>query len=100
MPHSCVFYRNSAARGNLRLWSLHWIAQHANADDTDFHYVTSGQWADASRRAGGDHIAGHQRHHAGNPAHEKGWRINHERGGTALPARPIDMRLDQYIRGV
>src|SRR6266699_2729172 len=97
MPHSWVFYRNREAFAKLRLRGLHRIAQHANTGDADLHCVAGNKWSDASGRACSDDVAGHQRHHAGNPADQKRGRIGHQRGDARLAARAVYARLNQQI---
>src|SRR6266852_5553472 len=79
---------------------MHRIAQRANAGDADFHDVSSGERADASRRASGDHVAWEERHHTRNITHQKSDGIDHERGATRLEAGAVYVRFDEHIRRI
>src|SRR5258708_20800179 len=93
MPHLWVFYRNLEVYVKLRLRCVHRIAQHANTRNADLDRVAGNKRTDASGRAGGDDVAGHQHHHAGNPANKKRRRIGHQRGDAGLAAYALDVSL-------
>src|SRR5208282_4784834 len=92
-PHRCVFYRNSGRVAKLRVWGLHWIAQHANTADANLHNVPRDERADASGRAGGYQISGKKSHHTGDPADEKRYRVSHKRSAPGLADRAVDVRF-------
>src|SRR5258708_440962 len=100
MPHLWVFYRNLEVYVKLRLRCVHRIAQHANTRNADLDRVAGNKRTDASGRAGGDDVAGHQRHHAGNPANKKRRRIGHQRGDAELAADAVEVSLDQHSPAV
>src|SRR6267378_6805302 len=65
--HWCVFYRKLEAYAKLRLRRVHRIAQHANTGNTDLDRVSGKERTYPRGRTGGDNVAGHQGHHAGDP---------------------------------
>src|SRR5712691_476318 len=99
-PHSCVFYRNLALYGKLRLRGKHRIAQHSHASNTDLDSVAGNEGADGSRCSRGDNVARHQGHHAGDPAYKKRRGKDHQRSSTGLAPRPVNVRLNEDVRWV
>src|SRR5712671_4993343 len=97
MPHCWVFYRNPRVYGKLRLRGVHRIAQHANTGNTDLDRVAGNERTYPGWRTGGDNVAGHQGHHAGDPADKKRGRIGHQRRDPGLSARAVDVSLDEHV---
>src|SRR5580698_9861103 len=65
--HSCQSFRSSLNASLFRCGSIlrgdDGISERADAADAHFDYVASSQRAHARGRAGGDHVAGFERHH-------------------------------------
>src|SRR5580698_6475 len=65
--HSCQSFRSSLNASLFRCGSIlrgdDGISERADAADAHFDYVPSSQRAHARGRAGGDHVAGFERHH-------------------------------------
>src|SRR5438045_5347182 len=91
------FYPNHETELNLREGGMHRIAQHANAGDPHLDDIAIHERTDASGRTGGNQVAGLQRHHAGNPTHEKCRRIDHERSVARLPGFTVYQRFNEEI---
>src|SRR5436190_13110088 len=87
-------------QGYSVLRGMHRITQHANSGDGDFNDIASDQGADTRRRAGSDDVARKKRHHARNPANEKGDGINHQRGLAGLAESAVDVRFDMQAGGI
>src|ERR1700730_14105149 len=98
-PHAGNFTQ-AEGRRLLRRRSMHRITQHADADDADVHDVACNQRPHTSGRAGGDYIAGKERHHAGNPANQKGAGINHERRTAGLAHGAVYASFDENVSGI
>src|SRR5215469_6557538 len=100
LPHGHLSYRNPCVPAKSGPRGLHRIAQHANTLDRHLNRVSSGQRANSRRRARGDHVAGHQRHHPRNPSHQKLHGIPHQRGIPRLPPFAVHKRLHQDVAGI
>ena len=79
---------------------MHRITQHANSRDGDLDHVARSERAHASGRAGGDYVAGEERHHAGNPPDKKSAGINHEGCVAGLANGAVDARFNENVGGI
>src|SRR6266403_3168377 len=98
-PHAGNFTEGGRRR-LLCLRGMHRITQHSDSSDADLHGIAGDERAYAGGRAGGDYVAGIERHHAGNPADQKSAGVNHERSVTGLADCTVDARFDENACGV
>ncbi len=73
------------------------ISQGADTFHPDFHHVAGGHGADPEGRAGGDDVAGQQRHDSGNKRHLGGHPEDHVTGVGVLPALPVEKGLHREV---
>src|SRR5690348_9926767 len=74
------------------------IPQRTHAFDADFHHIAGLHRADARRRAGGDQIAGKQRHNLGNEADYNIEGKDEIAGGALLAHLSVDACLHVHAR--
>src|ERR1700739_4024890 len=91
---------NRTGKRLLQRRGVHRIAQHSDSGDADLNDVAGDQRAYAGGRTGSDYVAGIERHHAGNPPHQKGARINHQRSAAGLAERGVDASFHENIAGI
>ena len=79
---------------------MHRITQHSDSADGDLDGVFVDEWADARRGAGGDDVAGKERHHARDPADKKRAGIDHQRSAAGLAKVAVNARFDDDVGGI
>src|SRR5882724_2208934 len=85
---------NRAGKRLLRRRRVHRITQHSDSGNANLNDVAGEERAYTGGGTGGDYVAGEKRHHSGNPADQKGARINHQGSAAGLARRGVDASFD------